>query len=167
MIDVSAALKNQGSIFPFEEAECYPPTDFRGEELHFDQAQLRGTFFGADETVSIDARLTVTVHAHCARCLAPVSYPMDIAFKADFRRTPDEDSYPIVGHQIDAGDAAFMALLSEMPLRFVCREDCRGLCPVCGCNRNISPCTCLEGAAGPSPFEALAVLLGDQTNEEV
>ncbi len=167
MIDVSAALKNPGSIFAFEESEAYEPIEYRGEELAFSDAYLQGSFFGAGETVSIDSRLTVTVHAHCSRCLEPVAYPMDIEVRADFRRTPDEDSFPIAGHLIDAGEAAFSALLSEIPMRFLCAEDCRGLCPVCGSNRNKSLCTCLEGAAGPSPFEALQVLLGDQNNEEV
>ena len=167
MVDISGALKNPGASFPFSEALVFEPCEVMGEELKFRDALLEGHLFGAQETVSIDARLSVTVLAHCARCLEEVAEPMDVPVKADFSRTPDEDSYPIVGHQIDAGEAAFHELLTRLPMRFLCSEDCLGLCPVCGKNRNKSLCTCLEGAVRPNPFSALNGLLNDQNNKEV
>lgn len=167
MIDVSGALKNPGSVYPFREELSFEPAFVMGEELTFEGAVLEGELFGAQETVSIQARLTVTVHAVCSRCLEPVNYPMDIEVEADFSRHPDEDSYPLTGHQIDGGKAAFDEMLLELPMRFLCREDCKGLCPVCGVNRNISLCTCRTGAVRPNPFSALSSLLADQNNEEV
>ena len=167
MIDISGALKNPGASFAFKEELSFEPCEIMGEELRFKDALLEGRLFGAQETVSIDARLTVTVLAHCARCLEPVEEPMDVQVKAEFSRTPDEDSYPIAGHLIDGGEAAFHVLLTQLPMRFLCSEDCLGLCPVCGTNRNKSLCTCLEGAVRPNPFSALNVLLNDQNNKEV
>ena len=167
MVDVSGALKNPGASFAFKEELEFEPCEVMGEELRFKDASLEGELFGAGETVSIDANLDVTVLAHCARCLEDVEQPMNIEVKADFSRTPDEDSYPIAGHQIDAGEAAFHVLLTQLPMRFLCSEDCLGLCPVCGKNRNKSLCTCLEGAVRPNPFSALNVLLNDQNNKEV
>ncbi len=165
MVDISGALKNPGASFPFSEELSFGPCEVMGEELRFRDAVLEGVLFGAEETVSIDARLTVTVLAHCARCLEPVEEAMDIPVKTEFSRTPDEDSYPIAGHLIDAGEAAFHVLLTQLPMRFLCSEDCKGLCPVCGQNRNKSLCTCLEGAVRPNPFSALNVLLNDQNKE--
>ena len=165
MVDVSGALKNPGARFAFTEELAFEPCEVMGEELRFRDAVLEGNLFGAEETVSIDARLKVTVLAHCARCLESVEEPMDVQVKADFSRTPDEDSYPIMGHLIDAGEAAFHVLLTQLPMRFLCSEDCLGLCPVCGQNRNKSLCTCLEGAVRPNPFSALNVLLNDQNKE--
>ncbi len=167
MIDVSGALKSAGSSFPFEEALEFEPCEIMGEELCFKDALLKGTLFGAEETVSVDSRLEVTVLAHCARCLEEVEAPMNIEVKAEFSRAPDEESYPIAGHSIDGKNAAFDALLTRLPMRFLCSEDCLGLCPVCGKNRNKSLCTCLEGAVRPNPFSALNVLLNDQNNKEV
>ena len=167
MVDISGALKNPGASFPFQEALQFEPCEVMGEELRFKDAVLEGELFGAEETVSIDADLSVAVLAHCARCLEDVEYPMEVEVKAEFSRTPDEDSYPIAGHLIDAGQAAFHVLLTQLPMRFLCKEDCLGLCPVCGTNRNKSLCTCLEGAVRPNPFSALNVLLNDQNNKEV
>ena len=167
MIDVSAALKNPGSSFTFEEGLSFEPCEVMGEEIAFKDARLGGRFFGIDETVSIDARLDVTVLAHCARCLEAVEQALSVPVKSEFSRTPDEDRYPITGHLIDVSRPAFDELLVKLPMRFLCREDCLGLCPVCGGNRNKCLCTCLEGAAGPNPFSARKALLNDQNNKEV
>ena len=167
MIDVSGALKNPGSMFPFTEQVSFEPVTMMGEEIAFRDAVLEGELFGAEETVSIDARLKVTVLAHCARCLESVEYPMDIQVEAVFSREPGEDEFPITGHTIDGGEAARSEMIGAMPMRFLCREDCLGLCPVCGKNRNKSLCTCLEGAVRPNPFSALLNLLNDQNNKEV
>ena len=57
------------------------------------------------------------------------------------------------------------ALLLELPLRLVCSENCKGICPSCGVNRNIAPCTCQEGGERQNPFSALSELLTE--DEEV
>ena len=167
MIDVSGALRNPGSSFAFTEEESFEPIVMMGEDISFSDAVLEGELFGAEETVSIDARLKVTVHAHCARCLEPIDDRMDIQVEAVFSRQPKEDEFPITGHTIDGNEAARTEMISMLPMRWLCSEDCKGLCPVCGINRNKSLCTCLEGAVRPNPFSALNILLNDQNNKEV
>lgn len=41
------------------------------------------------------------------------------------------------------------------PLQFICREDCKGLCPHCGTNLNLSECKCQRGSFGEKPFQGL------------
>ena len=55
----------------------------------------------------------------------------------------------------------------EDAMRFLCREDCKGLCPVCGKDLNTELCTCPKGGKAGNPFSALSRLLTDQNNEEV
>jgi uncharacterized protein len=50
-----------------------------------------------------------------------------------------------------------------LPMKPLCREDCRGLCPVCGGNRNVTPCTC-EGRA-PDPRLAVLRDLADRMKQ--
>jgi uncharacterized protein len=40
-------------------------------------------------------------------------------------------------------------LLLNIPMRILCKEDCRGLCPKCGRNRNTNSCDCVEEAIDP------------------
>jgi uncharacterized protein len=44
------------------------------------------------------------------------------------------------GRKLELSEAAREALLLEVPMAPRCREDCRGLCPVCGADRNVEPC---------------------------
>ena len=164
MLDVSAALRNPGSVFPFEENVSLDSCTVMGEELRFTDAVIKGEFFGAEDTVSIKANLTATVHAHCARCLEPVAETLKTSVEAEFSRTEseDEDVYPITGHTVDLAQPALEGLLLGLPMRFLCSESCKGLCPKCYRNRNLGLCTCPEGEVKPNPFSALKNFHYDQ-----
>ena len=77
----------------------------------------------------------------------------------------DPDLYSFEGSKADLTDAVRDALLLELPYRFLCSEDCKGLCPSCGVNLNLGSCTCQEGAEVTNPFSALKAIV--QNNEEV
>ena len=55
----------------------------------------------------------------------------------------DEELYPIVDETIDLGPLARDAVVLELPMAPLCREDCAGLCPQCGANRNEGDCGCV------------------------
>ena len=93
---------------------------------------------------------------------------MKAELKGEFVRGGDDgDKYPLEGHEIDLAAAVEEALLLDLPMRFLCREDCKGLCPVCGKDLNTELCTCPKGGKAGNPFSALSRLLTDQNNEEV
>ena len=62
-------------------------------------------------------------------------------------------------------DAIRDALTLELPLRVLCKEDCKGLCPKCGVNLNTGSCSCPKGTGKPNPFEALKSIV--ENHEEV
>jgi uncharacterized protein len=59
------------------------------------------------------------------------------------------------GDRLDLGDVIREQLFLTVPLARVCREDCRGLCPTCGGNRNQQACACLTEEPSLSPFASL------------
>ena len=61
----------------------------------------------------------------------------------------DEEAYPLSGDELDLEPLARDAVLLELPLAPLCSEDCRGLCPVCGANRNTEPCGVCPGRRPP------------------
>ena len=98
----------------------------------------------------------------------PVQKPLKAELKGEFVRGGDDgDKYPLEGHEIDLAAAVEEALLLDLPMRFLCREDCKGLCPVCGKDLNTELCTCPKGGKAGNPFSALSRLLTDQNYEEV
>jgi uncharacterized protein len=151
--------------------------DFQGEEpIDLDEgvaSKLSGrvkfilTNFGIIATVSAAA----TLHLTCARCLEPFHTPAAIAFDEEYRstldiatglpsRTPRSDASSLISqsHNIDLGEAIRQNLVLAMDLIPLCRDDCRGLCPTCGVNRNAEDCRCAPDEES-SPFAVLQALL--------
>lgn len=106
----------------------------------------------------------------CARCVEPVKVPLSAEFDLLFRPLgvdagPDERAISapeteIGYYQKDSlllEDVLREQVLLALPARTLCKADCKGLCPRCGKNRNLEPCTCEQGQADPR-WEALAGL---------
>jgi len=84
----------------------------------------------------------------CRRCAEPVTGEVHVAVRERFADAPlagpsDEDLYPITDDTLDLGPLVRDALVLELPLAPLCREDCAGLCPQCGANRNEGACGCV------------------------
>ena len=108
----------------------------------------------------------------CARCVEPVEIPLaadfDLIFrpaKADSEATERSITAPeteIGYYQNDSlllEDVLREQVLLSLPVRTLCKDDCKGLCPRCGQNRNSQACSCDEGPSDLR-WEALAGLRG-------
>ena len=102
--------------------------------------------------------LSVSFTAQCARCLSPVS---DLfSFRVERTVVPSgmlqnikedaADDYAVTHNGFLDMDEELLELLElEFPTKFLCREDCKGLCPKCGKNLNDGPCGCPEKEIDP------------------
>jgi uncharacterized protein len=86
----------------------------------------------------------------CRRCTTPVTGELSIAVRERFGDAPisEVELYPIVDDTLDLGPLVRDAIVLELPMAPLCREDCLGLCPQCGADRNESECGCV---APPDP----------------
>lgn len=114
------------------------------------EAEIGGTVDG------VIARFTASAPAHfvCVRCLTEWDGEIETEGTQHFSKTPDEDGYSIVESQIDLTRPATDELALALPAAPLCREDCRGLCPICGTDLNVDPCDG-HGEEPDSPFAAL------------
>ena len=77
----------------------------------------------------------------CRRCLRPVVGEVHSHVRELYEEDSDgEETYPLRGDQLDLAPLARDAVLLELPQAPLCEEDCLGLCPVCGANRNEGDC---------------------------
>ena len=87
----------------------------------------------------IEARWT----GECRRCLTPVGGPLLVDVQELYQnRVTDPEAFPIEQEQLDLRPMAREALLIEAPAAPLCRPDCAGICPLCGSDRNRTPCSC-------------------------
>jgi uncharacterized protein len=100
--------------------------------------------------------------SRCARCLEPVTMRLgedfDLLYRplgvvkmaADVAITDaDTEIGYYQGEGLDLADVLKEQVLLAVPLRALCRDDCRGLCPQCGVNRNTIECHCSEERSDP------------------
>ena len=107
---------------------------------------LHGTVEKGHDTLIFRGNMISEVEHICARCLKAVK---------DELNQPFDLLYDIKGKdEIETLDDLREILLLDHPLSYLCREDCRGLCPHCGINLNESRCPC-ESQTHAQPLTSL------------
>ncbi|MBN1778432.1 MAG: DUF177 domain-containing protein [Clostridiales bacterium] len=163
-LDVTQALLRPGEAFPFETKVKVSQQDVNGEPVTFDDVSIAGTVSAMDGTVRLNGSLRTTTHAHCAKCLRPVDYPMELSFRESFRKDAveiEDEAFRFEGSAVSLEQMTLTLLMLNLPMRFLCREDCGG--GVQNPYSTISKSSCQEDTQ--RPFEALKRLLKE--DEEV
>ena len=110
--------------------------------------QLDLTLESVVEGILVRGTVDVDLELPCARCLSPQrlehTVPVAEMFMDPRKVDPedDEDGYRIdddLAH-LDLAPMLRDTVVMEVPVRVLCREDCQGLCPVCGTDRNETDC---------------------------
>lgn len=121
------------------------------------------------DEVYIQGKLKGMLSSECSRCLEIFTTPLDVAVDAVFmpQRGKGENEDGIFepesnisyydGESIDLLQEIKDTILVNLPIKSICRPDCRGLCPQCGADLNKGSCQC-EQRRGPSPFDKLKEL---------
>ena len=112
-----------------------------------------------DGGVAVSGTVASRWEGECRRCLTKVGGELEAEVRELFRPGggEDEGTYPMGEDHIDLQDLVMDNLFAALPLMPLCREDCAGLCPVCGANRNSDPCSCTVESSDPrwSALDAL------------
>jgi uncharacterized protein len=93
----------------------------------------------------------------CHRCLVDVTTPLQGSFdvvvrRGDVRGVTDDEADEVQDlvtlspsqHEFTLDPYIIENLIVNIPMQILCREDCKGLCPQCGINRNETSCDCVE-----------------------
>ena len=107
------------------------------------------------ESFLLDAELSCPAELECGRCLNWYPSMVEASFRSFVRRgegpvahgnfEEQMDEGGVVyhaGHYLDLSEAVREALLVTVPMRPLCKEDCRGLCVGCGADLNHETCRC-------------------------
>ncbi len=95
--------------------------------------------------VHVRGRVRTTWHGVCRRCSVSVRGPLEVTVReryVDEVPEGDEEAYLFEHDVLDLTPLVHDAVLLELPLAPLCRPECRGLCPVCGGDRNEVECGC-------------------------
>jgi uncharacterized protein len=104
--------------------------------------------------IRVKGHLTVLMEADCDRCLEPARGPVDSDFELYYRPVAEGYGEEVAidqseaemgfyeGDGVELNDALREYILLALPMQRVCNDNCKGICPVCGQNRNQKDCGC-------------------------
>lgn len=115
-----------------------------------------------DRGILVKGVLDTGVELTCSRCLGIFQCPLALDIEEEYFPTvdvasgaplplPDESGLFTIdaNHELDLTEAVQQYAMLAMPMKPLCRQDCAGLCPVCGQNLNLGACKCLPLEADP------------------
>ncbi|MFC2055913.1 DUF177 domain-containing protein [Chloroflexota bacterium] len=101
----------------------------------------------------LQVELVAQITAECARCLGSLSQPLEINFAELYTFTQDSaiESGQVISEEgvIDLQPLVREEMLLAVPINPLCNPDCKGLCSICGGNRNVEPCSHEEHLGDP------------------
>ncbi|MFH0768703.1 MAG: DUF177 domain-containing protein [Chloroflexota bacterium] len=131
-----------------------------------------------NRSILIKVTLRTKIELPCSRCLTEFKCPLTLNIEEEYFPIidivtgapiplPDEpDCFTIDEHNIlDLSEAIRQYALLAIPMKPLCREDCAGLCPTCGCNLNQVSCNCPTKIADPRWSVLSKLKLAESINE--
>ena len=110
-----------------------------------------------------DGRISTVVFIICSRCLKRKEVPVDSVFHLEYAFLPphvenevkikkEDLSLAYVREEeavVSVKEIIIEQVLLALPMKPLCVSDCKGLCPTCGCDRNLEECDCFEESLDP------------------
>lgn len=149
VLDLGPMLRGEVQKMDFD--YLLPSGEF-GDDRFAGDAQVSGRITDEGGYMHLILSATIPYATECARCLTPVTGTFSVelertvAVKETLTREQIEenvDEFAVVENgKLDLDDTVREELLLSFPMRFLCREDCPGLCPKCGKPLADGPCGC-------------------------
>ncbi|MGL5084149.1 MAG: YceD family protein [Clostridium sp.] len=124
------------------------PLYYDGEKITaVDQVEVIGEVKAIDEMLDVTATVKTKLKLGCGRCLGTFIYPIDIDIEERFTMNKelveDEQIIFVEGESIDITEIVENSIISTLPIKRLCKNDCNGLCHQCGKNLNEDSCKCI------------------------
>lgn len=167
ILNMGYLFNRQGDTLPVELTERIEDAENYPDVVEFaEPVKIEGALKNEDDVFVLDAKGRTTVLMKCSCCLAPVRKEICFDIKERFAHTgrDDDETEVFTEDQIDLADVVRRGIIGELPMKVVCREGCKGLCPICGKDLNEGDCGCDRTIRDPR-FEGLMALFSN--DEEV
>lgn len=118
-------------------------------------ATVNGKIRLAGNEVFVNGHVDARAQVECDRCLKPIELPVNADFELEYIPDSEYESSAVAelteaemsvavfdGEAIDVDEIVKEQILLGVPTRMLCREDCKGICPECGTDRNTGECNC-------------------------
>ena len=154
-IDVSTILKELGGKIDINGDVEMSDTDFLGEMYHFNEpVKVSGSVSNNGKSLILKANCTGHMTTQCARCMKDIVVDIDFDIDENLAQddgsvSSDDDVILFEDVKIDIDDIVANNFLMNVEGKYLCSEDCKGLCQHCGADHNEGDCGCSQENIDP------------------
>lgn len=161
LIDVRPILHTPGKHLEFQFSLDLSDLEFDGRKPVSRPVEVTGEVRNTADLLELALTAETTLDAVCDRCGKEFLLEKEVSYccmlAEELQNGESDEIVLLEDGKADAGDLARTAFILGMDSKTLCSEDCKGLCPRCGANLNVGPCSCQKE---PDPrLAALATLL--------
>ena len=168
-VDLSSVIKVTGAEVKLSSTVGFGDAEFLGETYRFiEPLKVEGRVYNNGQSLTLEANVSGRMVTECARCLDEVEADVEFSVhellsQREEGADEDEDIILFDGYEIELDDIIADHFLMNISGRYLCSDDCKGLCPVCGQNLNHGECDCDNEYIDPR-WQAVADIM-NQTKE--
>ena len=146
LLDVKPILRDPAKRLTFQFEMDLSDLEFSGRHPVSRPVVVEGQAYSSADVLLLDLTARSTLDAVCDRCGKEFLQDKEIPYSCMLaEELQDEDNDEIVlleEDKVDLSDLARTAFILGMDTKTLCSEDCKGLCPRCGADLNLGPCSC-------------------------
>jgi uncharacterized protein len=120
-----------------------------GEKIEFLKSiTFDGELYLSGDIIDLEGKVLTEISLPCSRCLVSFNHKVDLQIHERFSTNSDnkdEDEIIFIDSDtIDVTDIIKNNILLSLPIKKLCKDDCKGLCQHCGTNLNVANCNCIN-----------------------
>lgn len=143
LLNIEKAKKEAGTMFCASFEEIPSCAEFPIEYDIAKPVKVELEYSYEDEKLFVRGSFAAKLKVSCGRCLKEFLSEVTGDFAEEFAaQLTDDISYQLTGDEVELDKLILDSISAQLPARFLCSEDCKGLCPVCGADLNVRSCGC-------------------------
>lgn len=146
LLNVKPILHTPGKRMDFQFSMDLSDLEFAGRYPVTQPVEVTGQVCNTADVLELELTARTTLDAVCDRCGKAFPQEKEVTYQcllAEELQNEDNDEIVLLEDgQADVGDLARTAFILGMDSKTLCSEDCKGLCPRCGADLNLGPCSC-------------------------
>ena len=146
-LNLREIIEVPGGSVPFETALETDDLGFESVKEYLNQPHAAGRVYNEAGILCLEGEIIADMVCICDRCgedfESTKTTPVYVTLTADEEAAnEDPELYGLEGDEIDVSEVLRTCFILDMESKFLCSEDCKGLCARCGKNLNLGPCGC-------------------------
>jgi uncharacterized protein len=146
LLALSTIIQTPDSVLPFETELDLRDMEFGGSYPVTEAVKAVGTVRNTAGVLILTAQITTVLHGSCDRCATDVkrdySFPVEHTLVVALESGDNDDFLEVPNMRLDLDALVEEDVNLALPSKYLCNEECKGLCPTCGKNLNKDQCDC-------------------------